>query len=356
MANSKLREYAMKKRKNSTFERLQSGKLNRKQRKELQQRLYSADPGLEIVNPDAAGIDVGNESHFVSVPPGRDEQPVREFGAWTGALEEMAQWLKACGIQTVVLQSTGVYWVAVYDVLQRYGLQVNLVDARGTKNLPGRKSDVQECQWLMKLHTYGLLRSCFRPAEAIRNVRTVWRLRDQQIKDAGRSVQHMQKALIQMNIQLHNTISDLAGVTGQAIVRAILCGQRDPQQLAQLRDPRIQASEEEIVNSLRGDWKEDLLFELQCAVEAYDFHRQQIAHCDQRLQQYLAALPSRAAAPASLAPDPSPTPTKRARKRRSPSRPRKPKGNQPAFDLEAELQRILGVDATKIDGIDVMTV
>jgi transposase len=143
----------MKKSKSSTLKRLGAARLNRANRRELQRRLSSADPGLEIVNPHAAGVDVGNESHFVAVPAGRDAQPVREFGSWTAGLEEMAQWLKACRIQTVVMQSTGVYWVAVYDVLQRHGLEVNLVDARGTKNLPGRKSDVQECQWLLKLHT-----------------------------------------------------------------------------------------------------------------------------------------------------------------------------------------------------------
>jgi transposase len=167
--------------------------------------------------------------------------------------------------------------MAVFNVLQSHGLEVNLVDARASKNVPGRKSDVQECQWLRRLHTYGWLRSCFRPPEVIRRVRTVWRLRDQQVKEAGRAVQHMQKALVQMNVQLHNAISDLSGVTGQAIVRAILSGQRDPIELGRLRDRRIQASEQEIIASLRGEWKEEVLFELQQAVDAYDFHRQQIA-------------------------------------------------------------------------------
>lgn len=205
----------MAKRKQSTFERLRSGrKLNRKQRKEVQQRLNASDPGLEIVNRDAAGIDVGNQSHYVAVPPGRDPRPVREFGSWTAALEEMAGWLKSCGIRTVVLQSTGVYWIAVYGILQSHGLEVNLVDARGTKNVPGRKTDVQECQWLLKLHTYGLLRSCFLPSPQIHGVRTMWRLRDQHVKDAGREIQHMQKALIEMNVHLHNAISDLSGVSG----------------------------------------------------------------------------------------------------------------------------------------------
>ena len=219
------REYAMAKRKQSTFERLRLGeKLNRKQRREVEQRLNATDPGLEIVNPDAAGSDVGNESHYVAVPPGRDPQPVREFGSWTAALEEMAQWLIRCRIRSVVMQSTGVYWMAVYDVLQKQGLEVNLVDARGTKNVPGRKTDVQECQWIMKLHTYGLLRSCFLPSPEIHGVRTVWRSRDQHVKDAGRCVQQMQKALIEMNVQLHIALSDISGVSGQAIIRALLLG------------------------------------------------------------------------------------------------------------------------------------
>jgi len=344
----------MAKHKPSTFERLRNGKLqcNRKQRRELERRLNSADPGLEVVNPHAAGIDVGNESHYVAVPPGRDARPVREFGSWTAALEEMAQWLKTCGIETVVMQSTGVYWIAVYDVLQRHGLQVNLVDARGTKNVPGHKSDVQECQWLLKLHTYGLLRSCFLPAPEIHGVRTVWRLRDQHVKDAGRCVQHMQKALIQMNVQLHIAISDLSGVTGQAIIRAILSGQRDPRALAALRHWRIQATEEEIIHSLQGNWKEDVLFELQQAVDTYDFYRKQIAECDRQLQLYMAALPTRKGLPTLPAPSASAAATE-ARKKRGP---RKPKGNQPAFDLEAELERILGFNAKRIDGIDVMTI
>jgi transposase len=346
----------MAKRKESTFERLQKGQsLNRRERREVANRLNAVDPGLEVVNRNAAGIDIGNESHYVAVPAGRDEQSVREFGSWTAELEKMAEWLKACGIETVVMQSTGVYWMAVHDVLQRHGLQVNLVDARGTKNLPGRKSDVQECQWLLKLHTYGLLRSCFLPPEPIRRLRTVWRLRDQHVKEAGRSVQHMQRALTEMNVQLHNVISDLAGVTGQAIVRAILKGQRDPVQLAGLRDRRIQAREEELVESLRRNWKEDVLFELQQAVDAYDFHRQQMAECDARLQQDMAVLPSREAQPDQATAEPS-VASKASRKHRASRRPRKPKGNQPAFDLQPELERILGVDATTIDGIDVMTV
>src|SRR5258705_4325992 len=211
----------------SAFDRLRLGaRLNRKDRRDVEQRLSAADPGLEIVNRDAAGIDVGNESQYVAVPRGRDAQPVREFGSWTAALVEMAQWLVRCGIRTVVMQSTGVYWIAVHDRLQKHGREVNLVDARGTKNVPGRKSDVQECQWLMRLHTYGLLRACFLPAPEIHGIRTVWRLRDQHVKDAGRCIQHMPKSLIAMNVQLHNALSDIGGTKGDANIPSPAAGER----------------------------------------------------------------------------------------------------------------------------------
>ena len=344
----------MAKRKLSTFERLQRGeRLNRKERREVQQRLNLDDPGLDIIHRDAAGIDVGNESHFVSVPPDRNPQPIREFGSWTAALEEMARWLKDCRIRTVVMQSTGVYWIALHDVLQRHGLKVNLVDARGSKNVPGRKSDVQECQWLRKLHTYGLLRPCFLPPPEIHAVRTLWRLRSQHVRDAGRCIQRMQKAMIQMNVQLHNALSDISGVSGQAIIRAVLKGERDAKLLAKLRDPRCQASEEEIVQSLQGNWKEDVLFELQQAVDAYDFYQRQMQQCDQQLRRYMAALPTCAPVPppASAPSLPSAKEGKQGRARKS-----RRQGNQPAFDLAAELERILGVNPITIDGIDVLTI
>jgi transposase len=339
----------MAKRKTSTFERLHSGKMNRKERKELHQRLCAEDAGLEVVHPDSAGIDVGNASHFVAVPPDRDEQPVREFGSWTADLRRMAEWLKRCGIRTVAMQSTGVYWVAVQEILEREGFEVYLVNARGTKNLPGRKSDVQECQWLMKLHTYGLLRNSFHPPEQIRAVRTIWRQRDRLVKEAGREVQQMQKALTTMNVQLANAISDVSGVTGQAIIRAILQGERDPRQLAKLRDRRVAASAEEIAHSLEGNWREDILFELQQVVDAYDFHQKQIVACDVQLQRYLSVLPVRSGPGAGEVVNVGAPPGKNKQRKR------KLQKNQPVFDLAAELQRTMGVDMTTIDGVDVMT-
>jgi transposase len=340
----------MAKRKLSTFERLQPGRLNRQRRRELGRQIAAADPGLEVVHPDAAGIDIGNASHFVAIPPERDPVPIREFGAWTAALQEMAGWLTAHGIRTVAMQSTGVYWIAVQEVLEQAGLEVFLVNARGTKTLPGRKSDVQECEWLRKLHTYGLLRNSFRPPAEIRAVRTLWRQRDRWVQEAGRAVQHMQKALTTMNVQLANTISDLSGVTGQAILRAIVAGTRDPWALAKLRDPRIAASEAEIAHSLQGHWREDVLFELRQTLEAYDFYQQQLAACDRELARYVAAVPSRELPPlplpAGAAPLPTAQPARRARRRSK---------HQPRFDLAAELHRTMGVDLTRIDGLDVLT-
>jgi transposase len=340
----------MAKRKMSTFERLQSGKMNRTQRKELQQRLNAADPGLEVVHPDAAGIDVGNESHFVAVPAGRDAHPVQEFGSWTADLQRMAEWLKSRGIRTVAMQSTGVYWIALQEILEHHGIEVFLVNARGTKNLPGRKSDVQECQWLMKLHTYGLLRNSFRPPEEIRSVRTIWRLRDRLVKDAGRAIQQIQKALTTMNIRLANAISDVSGVTGQAIIRAILKGERDPRVLAKLRDRRIRASEEEVVRSLEGNWRDDVLFELRQVVECYDFYQQKMADCDQQLKSYLAVLPDRKVARETVV-EAAPQGSKRSKQRKAKTRLK----NQPNFDIEAELRRSFGVDLMLIDGIKIMT-
>lgn len=334
-------------RKKSTFQRLRSGQRNRKQRRELARQLSAEDSGLEVVNRNVAGIDVGNESHFVAVAPGRDAQPVQEFGSWTADLERMADWLKACGIETVVMQSTGVYWIALYDVLEARGFKICLANARYTKNLPGRKTDVQESQWLLKLHTYGLLRDSFRPPDEIRALRSLWRLRDRHVKEAGRAVQHMQKSMTTMNVQLSNTISDISGVTGQAIIRAILAGQRNPEELAKLRDRRIKATEEEVAQSLKGNWREDMLFELKQAVQAYDFYHEQIAECDRRLQELLTGLATRV--PTAVAATEAEAKPKREKKSRGLRK------NAPRFDLQAELKRVCGVDLTSIDGIDVMT-
>jgi transposase len=316
--------------------------MNRKQRRETMRNIQSNDVSLEVIHPDAAGIDIGNESHYVAVPPDRDSQPVRRFGCTTAELKAMADWLNQCGICTVAMQSTGVYWIAVYDILEAAGLEVYLANARDTKNLPGRKSDVQESQWLMKLHTYGLLRNSFRPSQEIRTMRTYWRQRNDLVQSAGRHILRMQKALTQMNLQLANVLSDVSGATGQAIIKAILAGERDPHKLAQFRDPRVKASEEQIAQSLEGNWQEDLLFLLQQEQKGYEFCQRQIAECDGQLQQYLQQREDRSQG--ALLPE---------EKRKG--RLKKKRANKPRFDLREGLFRMTGTDLTRIDGVDVMT-
>ena len=313
---------------------------NRKQKKEWTRRLQSENPGLEVVHPHAAGIDVGNGSHYVAVRPDRDPEPVRRFECFTADLYRLADWLKHCGVNTVVMQSTGVYWIPIYEILEERGFHVYLVNARHTKNLPGRKSDVQESQWLLKLHTYGLLNNSFQPPSEIRVLRTYWRQRGEHVHGAATCVQRMQKALTQMNVQLANVISDVSGLTGQAIIRAMVAGERDPQKLAELSDPRIHASREEVVKSLEGNWRSELLFVLQQEVEMYDTYQRRIAECDQQLQKHLASFVG------TLSPQATQGEPKRKKT--------KPAKNAPQFELRSELHRITGVDLTRIDGIDVM--
>ena len=316
--------------------------MNRKQRREMMRKMQTEDLSLEVIHPDAAGIDIGNESHYVAVPPGRDSQSVRLFECTTAELKAMAAWLKQCRIRTVAMQSTGVYWIAVYDILEQAGLEVYLVNARETKNLPGRKSDVQESQWLMKLHTYGLLRNSFRPSQEIRTMRTYWRQRNDLVQSAGRHVQRMQKALTQMNLQLANVLSDVSGMTGQAIIKAIGGGERDPHKLAAFRDCRVKASEEQIARSLEGNWQEDLLFVLKQEQDGYEFCQKQMAECDRQLNHYLEQREDRSQG--------APLPEEKRKGRR-----KKKSGNKPQFDLRAGLFRMSGTDLSRIDSIDVMT-
>jgi len=323
---------------------------NRKQRKALARRLQSADPGLEVVHPNAAGIDVGNDAHYVAVRPDRDPNPVRRFDCFTTDLHRLADWLEQCGVTTVALQSTGVYWLPLYDVLEARGLEVYLVNARHTKNLPGRKSDVQESQWLLKLHTYGLLRNSFYPSAEIRVIRTYWRQRADHVRAVSTCIQRMQKTLTQMNLQLANVISDLSGWTGQRIVRAILAGERDPQALAALSHPGIHASRDTIAKSLEGTWRTDLLFVLQQEVTMYDAYLQRIEECDQGLEQHLKSLADK---PAETTDTTTASSANAPKARSRIKRRRKAGSHAPQFDLGRELHRISGVDLTRIDGIDV---
>jgi len=345
----------MAKRSKSTFERLSGSRRKRTQRRDLRRRVAAGDPGLTIVNPHAGGIDVGNASHFVAVPPDRDAHPVQEFGSWTADLIRMAEWLKACRIDTVAVQATGVYAIPLYDVLTEHEIRVVRVNAQHTKNVPGRKSDVPECQWLMKLHTYGLLRDSFRRDEKMQSVRTIWRLRDRHVKDASGAIQHMQKALTKMNIQLANVISDIRGVTGQAIIAAILQGERDPYQLADRKDERVKASREEVARSLAGNWRDDLLFELQQAVDSFHFAHLQMQECDRKLENFLASLPTRTLDIPSEPVGAKADTVLKPRKAKRAKKPKRPRGNEPTLDLEGELKRICGVDLTSIDGINVIT-
>jgi len=296
---------------------------------------------LPPLNLNAAGIDVGNAAHYVAVPPGRDAQPVREFGSFTADLHRMARWLKACRVDTVVMQATGVYWIGLYQVLEEHGLNVQVVNARYTKTLPGRKTDVQECQWLQKLHTFGLLNNSFLPAAEIRELRTYLRPRENLGVGAATCLQHLQKTLTEMNVQLANVISDLSGVTGMAILRAIVAGERDAERLAQLKNERIQASRAAIARSLEGNWREELLFVLKQSLEMYDIYLEKIAACDQRIEAHLKTMTAKVDVQAQPMPE--------ARRVKYPRR------HQPRFDLRGQLYRVTGVDLTQIDGIDVQT-
>jgi transposase len=312
----------------------------RKQQERAPLKPHDWSLGLSVVHPNAAGIDVGNAEHYVAVPPGLDAEPVRCFGCFTADLHALADWLERCGIDTVAMQSTGVYWIPLHDILSERGMRVFVVNARETRNMPGRKSDVQECQWILKLHVYGLLKNSFRPEEEICILRTIWRQRQQHIGDASRCIQHMQKALTQMNLQLANVISDISGWTGQAIIGAILQGERDPVQLAQLRDARVKASAEVICKSLQGNWRPELLFVLKQEFESYKTFQQKIAECDEALQQHYRRLEQKA--------DPEELPEV--------SRNKRPHGNVPEnLDLRDELYRVTGVDLIQIDGINVLT-
>lgn len=226
---------------------------------------------LEVMHPDSAGIDVGGSRHYVAVRSEAAEQPVRDFGCYTCDLHAMADWLQHCGVRIVALESTGVYWIPLYEVLERRGFEVLLVNARHVRGVSGRKSDVLDCQWLQQLLSYGLLKGAFRPHDQMCELRELNRLRTRLLREQGRSVQHMHKALTLMNVQLTNAISDVAGVTGQKIVRAIVEGMRDPEELASYRDARIKASEQEIAASLQGNWRAEHIFALKVALATFDF-------------------------------------------------------------------------------------
>jgi transposase len=298
---------------------------------------------VQVINPNAAGIDVGSEVHYVAVPPDRDPEPVRSFNCFTADLNSLADWLTQCGIETVAMESTGVYWIPLFQILESRGFEVFLVNARHVKNVPGRKSDVTDCQWLQKLHSYGLLRGSFRPEDRICVLRSYIRHRDNLIKSAAAHLNRIQKVLEQMNIQLHKVIADITGVTGMRILTAILDGERDPLVLAQLKDYRVKRSTETIAKSLEGDWREEHLFALRQEFELYEIYRHKINECDQKTLAYLTTLEGTRESGEKTLPL-----YKQGRK--------KAYGNEPVVDLRTPLYRISGVDLTALAGFDVLTV
>src|SRR5260370_1135993 len=245
---------------------------------------------LTITHPDAAGIDVGARVHYVAVPEGRAQVWVRSFGAYTAQLEELVQWLKDCAIKTVAMESTGVYWIPLFHKLEEAGFEVLLVDAREAKHVPGRKSDVQDCQWLQQLHSYGLLRAAFRPEDSICRLRTLQRHRKNLVESAAMWIQHMQKALNEMNLHLHHVLSDISGRSGLRSPDAILAGERDPKKLASLADRRVEKSQAQIEAGRTGDYHPQLLFELSQALDNYRQIQAQIAQCDLSIEKQLAKM------------------------------------------------------------------
>jgi transposase len=310
------------------------------------QKLSPINDNLELIEPDAAAVDVGSRSHWVAVNPQRDANPVREFGTFTADLMSLVDWLAQCGAKSVVMEATGVYWVSLYELLEERGFKVYVVDAHTVRYLPGRsKSDIKDCQWLRRLHSYGLLRGSFRPPAQIRKLRSYQRSRGNIVEAASQQQLRMQKALKLMNIHLHHVISDISGLTGLSIVRAIVSGERDPKQLARLRDPRIVASRETVQKSLEGKWQEELLFDLKIALESYDHFQGQIAAYDEQIRQELKEVPTKEGLVQGALP---PVRPRVFRKRPGMSQ-------QDQLDLRAELYRISGVDLTRIDGISLQT-
>jgi len=298
---------------------------------------------LDHLNPDVAGIDCGSAEHFVAVPPDRDPTAVQAFATFTTDLIRLADWLTACRVTSVAMEATGVYWIPIYEILEARGVQVLLVNARHFKNVPGRKSDVADCEWLRELHSVGLLRGSFRPPEGIVMLRTYQRHRQTLVETASTFVQRMQKALVQMNLQLPLVVSDITGATGLRILRDIVAGQRDPEHLAQHRDPRCRATQAEIVAALTGHYRPDHLFVLQQNLEGFDACQAQIARCDTTIEAHLRTLT--APIPAPVAPLPA------SRRRR-----KTPKNNDLPFDLRPPLFHLTGgIDVTQIDGIASLT-
>lgn len=307
-------------------------------RKRCGQRKDAAHP---VFQPNAAGIDIGAREIYVAVAADRDDHPVRKCGTFTGDLHQMAEWLVHCGIRTAAMESTGVYWIPVYEALEQHGIQPCLVNPRSMKNVPGKRTDFHECQWIQHLHSMGLLHSAFRPDGEVCAVRSLMRHRNDLVQMASQHVQQMQKALTQMNVQFQHVISDITGLTGLAILDAIVAGERDPAELAKLRDPRVKATEETIRKSLEGNWRAEQILVLKQRLSLYRSYRDQINDCDKEIEKLVAAFEPKA--------DPAekPLPVDRKQKQRK----RRKKSGSPDFDMRTEAYKLFGVDLTQVPGL-----
>jgi transposase len=307
-----------------------------------QNKKLSLNPAWELINPHAAGVDIGSREHWACVPSPAAERPVRKFGTFTADLEAMALWFKDCGVTTVAMEATGVYWIALFQVLERHGLRVILANARQTKNVSGRKTDVQDCQWIQRLHTYGLLQGSFRPADPYCVLRTYLRYRDELVSARGTQCQHLQKSLQQMNLQLTQVLSDVTGLSGLAIIRAIVQGERDPAKLANLVDRRVRANSLSIQAALQGDYRQEHLFVLRQALDLYDFYETKIQACQEQISLEVAKLANKV--------DPALKPLPARKEGRGAYLDR-----MAGQDLREGLYRKMGVDLTAIEGIGVLT-
>lgn len=320
--------------------------MNDKSNKKNPQEQQKSANSLPALFPDTAGIDIGSKSHFVAVPCDRDPNPVREFPTFTGDLHKMANWLKECKIKTVIMESTGVFWIPAFELLESSGFEVKLVNARHVKNVSAHKTDVLDCQWLQQLGTFGLCKGAFRPSEQILPLRAYLRQRDMLIKNGAQHIQHMQKALTQMNLHLHNVISDITGKTGMLIIRSIVSGNRDPKELAKLRDERCRNPQSIIEASLVGNYREEHLFALTQALELHDFYVQKIAECDATIERAAKRLETKC----------DPQKIAQLNQLSAPKKKKKTlKKHEYPFDLRTELVRSTGVDLTRIPSIGAST-
>jgi len=307
-------------------------------KKNTKHKMHNSE--FKQINFNAAGIDIGSESHYVAVPEGRDPEgkDVRSFGTFTSDLYAIADWLTQCRIDTIALESTGVYWIPLFEILESKGFDVKLVNPRFIKNVPGRKTDVVDCQWIRQLHSYGLLTGSFRPDDQICILRSYLRQRALLVSYASHHIQHIQKAMEQMNVKLNQVIRDITGTTGMSIIRAILAGERKPEKLAQLRNSRCKNDAKTIAKALHGNWRSEHLFALQQAVELFDFYQKQIADCDLKIEQHLADFEDRS----------NGQPLNKSRKATG--------RNKLSFDARTHLFQMTGVDLTNVDGLDSLTV